>query len=615
MKTRGRKDLVSAAEEHTVRAVRKEYEKRRNERMSIEAQWQLNACFVAGRQYAFVNPLQRIDEQSPAYAWEERQVYNHIAPVYESRLAKLDRVRPAMSVRPAGPSDEDLKIAKTSTKILTAVSAAIDLPLKLTQGTMWSELTGSVFYKLVWEGGESGGDAKVVVCPPYEIYPDSLSAPDIDSLRSLIHARAVPVDTVSQLYGVTVDSERVQIASVERSGLSPQPDLTVREPDGYVTLIEMYTAPTAEKPGGELLIVAGGRLLHSGPLPYAVGDGGRRVIPFVKQDSVSMPGSFFGTCMIDRAIPIQRAFNAVKNRKHEFMNRLAVGVLAVEDGAVDVDDLEADGLMPGKVLVYRQGATPPHMLDMGSVPNIFSTEEDRLLGEFTTVTGVSEMMRSSNIPGSVTSGTAIQLLIDQDDTRLTVTAELIRAAVRQLSRYIIRIYKQFARSSRLSAYAGEDGSVELLKWRGSDLSEGDIIFETENELNTTQATRQSMLFDLLRLGLFNGEDGRMSASVRHKILSAVGYGSWETMQDLENLHLLKADKENIAISGGESPEASEIDDHALHLSAHTRYMLSGDYERALAKSGGLEQRMLAHLRSHRTMQSLTAAAEAGGDEK
>lgn len=66
--------------------------------------------------------------------------------------------------------------------------------------------------------------------------------------------------------------------------------------------------------------------------------------------------------MVERTIPIQRAYNAVKNRKHEFLNRIAVGVLAVEDGSVDVDNLETEGLSPGKILVYRQGSNPPRLM-------------------------------------------------------------------------------------------------------------------------------------------------------------------------------------------------------------------------------------------------------------
>ena len=40
-------------------------------------------------------------------------------------------------------------------------------------------------------------------------------------------------------------------------------------------------------------------------------------------------------------------------------------ILCVEDGSIDIDAIESDGLRNGKILVYRQGATPPFMLDIG----------------------------------------------------------------------------------------------------------------------------------------------------------------------------------------------------------------------------------------------------------
>lgn len=35
-------------------------------------------------------------------------------------------------------------------------------------------------------------------------------------------------------------------------------------------------------------------------------------------------------------------------------------ILCVEDGSVDIDKLEADGFY---IIVYRQGATPPYILN------------------------------------------------------------------------------------------------------------------------------------------------------------------------------------------------------------------------------------------------------------
>jgi hypothetical protein len=79
-------------------------------------------------------------------------------------------------------------------------------------------------------------------------------------------------------------------------------------------------------------------------------------------------------------IPLQRAYNDLKNRKHELLNRLSMAPLLVEDGSVDTDNLEEEGLMPGKVLIYRQGSTPPSTIEVisGNIDNYNSAERELL---------------------------------------------------------------------------------------------------------------------------------------------------------------------------------------------------------------------------------------------
>lgn len=599
---------ASESERLTALEVRRDYERRREERRLTEAQWTLNACFLAGRQFAEIGPLLSVTDAPAEYPWQERQVYNHIAPIIETRLAKLAAVRPVMSVRPASSSDSDLKTANAASKILSAVTARLETDNIVSRATMWSELTGSAFYKVTWTGGKNG-DVSITAVSPYEIYPDSLSAAGIDEVRSLIHARAVPVGEIAEAYGVTVKPEDIELLAPERASFTAMPDLRTNRRDDCAMLIERYERPSAKKPDGELLIVAGERVLFSGALPYTNGVDGSRTFPFVKQDALVAPGSFFGTSMIERAIPVQRAYNAVKNRKHEFMNRICCGVLAVEDGAVDEEELTDGGLRPGSVLIYRQGSQAPRMLDQGSVPAIFSAEESKLEEEFNVITGVSDIMRSSSVPINASSGTAIQLLIDQDDTRLTITSDLIRAAVRDIAKMTLRLYKQFASDTRLTRCVGEDGEVELVEWKGSDIGECDVVYDTVAETAASRSGKQSRLLELLRLGLLTGDDGRLDTATRHKLLAAFGYGNWETAEELRSLHEQKADKENIAAESG-GIEASEIDDHDVHERSHVRYMLSGDFAEAAAKNPELEKRMLAHIRSHRAMKKLTEEAGA-----
>ena len=85
--------------------------------------------------------------------------------------------------------------------------------------------------------------------------------------------------------------------------------------------------------------MAGGKLLYADVLPFVNGERNERGFPFVKQDCLRLPGAFFGASVIERLIPVQRAYNAVRNRKHEFLNRLSMGVLTVEDGSIDTEEL------------------------------------------------------------------------------------------------------------------------------------------------------------------------------------------------------------------------------------------------------------------------------------
>ena len=61
--------------------------------------------------------------------------------------------------------------------------------------------------------------------------------------------------------------------------------------------------------------------------------------------------------LVSMLVPIQRAYNAIKNAGIEKIKMTPITV--VEDGSIDVDSLEEEGLTPGKILVYRQGANTP----------------------------------------------------------------------------------------------------------------------------------------------------------------------------------------------------------------------------------------------------------------
>ena len=606
-------------EEDLVADIRRDFAERADMRRPFETQWRLNLNFYIGNQYCTASPNGDIRDVERDYYWQEHEVFNHISSLVETRQAKLATVRPSLTVRPFSSDDSDVKTAKSSTKILASSCDKLDMDAILTAGTMWSEICGTVFYYIGWDdkaglkisGDVYEGDVCVKVISPFEIYPDSIFAQNVGDCRSIIRARAVDTSEIKRVYGKNVkpeSSDVIDLAAVPVGGgltaESALNKLATKRSDNTAVVIERYSLPTADKPDGEYAVVAGGTLLYYGPLPYINGVDGKRTFPFVKQVSLETAGCFFGTSIVERSIPIQRAYNAVKNRKHEFLNRLSMGVMAVEDGSVDMDNLEQEGISPGKILVYRQGATPPRMIDCGAVPSGFEAEESRLLNEFTQISGVSEIMRSSHSPSTM-SGVALQLLIEQDDTRLSLSAEYIRLSAREIARHILRLYKQFGSDARLSRIAGDGGRIELIRWSASDISSDDVVFETDNELLSTPAMRQNMMFELYKLGLLFDENGKMSDSARHRFLEALGYGGWDSDIDLSGVQKNRAEEENYK----DKYSVSEFDDHKLHIDTHIKYLLTD------CPSGKKAEKLKAHIAEHRMAIEREKLSAADGSQR
>ncbi len=592
--------------EDIVKDVTDDYERRRDERLATERQWQLNVNFLNGNQYCEINAVGEIEEVEKYYYWQNQNVYNHIAPVMDTRIARLTRIRPSMSVRAAGSDDSDLKTAKLTTSILNSTCARLKTSAIIHDATVWSEVLGTSFYEIVWDGDKGRtvgeldgkeikeGDVRVEVVSPFEIFPDCLAANSLGECKSIIHARAMHVDDVEKRYGIRLQGEDVGVFTLSESDAGIMGETVAHD---RVVVIERFERPSEKYPSGRVIAVAGDTLLYMGDLPFLNGENGSRDFPFVMQKSIAVAGKFFGISVIERLIPVQRAYNAVKNRKHEFLNRISMGVFTVEDGSVDVDELAEEGLSPGRVVVYRQGSRPPSLMNPGSVPIDFTYEEERLTNEFILISGVSEFSRTSNIGSNISSGTALQLLIEQDDTRLSATAEEIRRATKEMAQHIIRLFKQFADDERIMKVAGENGKVETYYFTSGDISSDDVVFDTENELSYTPAQKKSAVYDLLNTGLLNDESGKLSDRTKSKLLEILGFGSIDNVRDIDQLHINKAELENMS-GFTEDIEVDEYDDHEIHIEEHTRFLLSAESE-DMRKDKAAKERMLNHLRAHK----------------
>ena len=108
-------------EEQIVSDVINDFKNRQAERRNFELQWQLNMNFLMGNQYCGIGPAGDIEDTDKEYYWQEREVYNHIAPIVDARLAKLSNLKPTMTFVPSSGDERDIKTAKVSKKIVNSI--------------------------------------------------------------------------------------------------------------------------------------------------------------------------------------------------------------------------------------------------------------------------------------------------------------------------------------------------------------------------------------------------------------------------------------------------------------------------------------------------------------
>ena len=141
---------MSKTENKIVQEVVADYLKRRENRRSLEAQWQLNINFMMGNQYSYIATSGGIREDEKRYFWQEKEVFNHIAPIVETRISKICGNTPTVTVVPASGDEADIESAKLSKDIINSVANRVNLIDIEKTATTWSEICGTAFYKVIW---------------------------------------------------------------------------------------------------------------------------------------------------------------------------------------------------------------------------------------------------------------------------------------------------------------------------------------------------------------------------------------------------------------------------------------------------------------------------------
>ena len=612
--------------EDIIQRVLEDLEKRKTERNPLEQQWTLNANFLVGNQYCDINPYRgNIEQIEPVYDWLERERFNQIAPLVETRVANLRKINHMMKVKPATNELDDYAKAEISTSVLQHTQKSSDFESKKNTMINWNELTGNCFWLSWWDkdkgekyaveqildvdenGNEKReetayfqGDLEYGLITPYEVYPESIFKQTVEAQRSIILEQVKTVDDIYDLYGIKVEGSNVEtfeLTPVGSGGGFGYENTTVtighRTMDDAEKVITYFEKPSKHKPNGQMIIIVGDEhLVYYGDLPYSR-------IPIVQSVCIEVAGQFFGKSAIERMIPIQRAYNGCVNRIHEYIKRIAIGSFVAEEGSINVEEFEAEGQAPGKLVIYAQGTNAPTPIQIGQLPAEIMQERYNLKQDMEYAAGVSQLMVYGQAPSGVTSGKALDNLMEIDNTRLSLTGDNIRNATRKLSIMWLEIYKKYATTHRIINYVGGNNIGKAIIWSNEDINSYDVDYVTENELLMSEDTQKQRFFDAYNMGLFTDKNGVIPTRVKQKALEYMKCGNYTEIMSIDQLQIQSAQRENVFFENGVIPEISDFDEHEIHIEEHLRYVLQMDFQLLKHKKPEYAEALENHLRQHK----------------
>lgn len=571
------------------------------------------------------------------YDWQQRDVYNQIAPIYETTMAKYGRINPMFLAKPQSDDSGDINAAEVSREVLNFWHESDDYEARQMEANAWSALTGTAIWKTIWnpnKGKKIGqihridkygneyietireGDIENVVCPPFEILPDSSYNYRVEDCRDIIHARPMSVDDVYDRFGVDVSGKSLNVFTFERDfnasgNVNPYSanasfQVDKKKKDDVVMMYEYYANPSQFYPDGRLIIVCDNHNnpLHDGPLPFINARYGERRIPFDVQKDIPRAGYFWGTCRLDRSIPVQRRYNAIKNRIAEFMNRTAIGVWAIPSTSDQVEDFEEYGIDAGTIIKYTEGQGMPKQINSSTLPSTFENEAQSTITDLSRITGVSELSKDSRT-SEATSGRALLVLQEQDETRMSLTARSVAQCQLGVAKKTLYAFKQFATFERMISIEGIGNAQKVIRWKGDQLSPESIYIKNVSALSETLAQKRGFILDMVQMGAFRKEDGTVDTD---RLLTMTEAGETDIDQTPEERQKKRSKEENafIAMKAFDKVTIDEWEIHEIAYKYHLEFMLSSEF-RSLEPQ--VREAFKIHLYAHREILQQRAAMQ------
>jgi len=229
-----------------------------------------------------------------------------------------------------------------------------------------------------------------------------------------------------------------------------------------------YEKPSLKRPMGRMMTVANGVVLEDKPLPVGK-------IPVIKFDDVLVGGKFYSESLITHARPMQDQLNRTIRRRAEWTNKLLSGKILAAKGSGLIREALND--QSGEIVYFKPvpNAPPPQTISMPNIPQYAYREQEELERMIDDEFGINEVTKGQ-LPSASIPAIGMQLLTEQDDTRIGIVTEMLEQSWAEVAQLVIQYVEKFYQMPRLLKVIGKNREWEIKSFKGADLlGNSDVI--------------------------------------------------------------------------------------------------------------------------------------------
>lgn len=560
-------------------------------RIAHEGIWMTNIAYILGFDSVFYDPSLRQFRPlgTGAGANKRNRVHsNLLLPGCQNRLARMLKNPPKYDVRPNSMEEEDKEAARLGLEIIGMVWDQQAVNKKRISLGMWLQQCGHSYFKVSWDDqlGEPlvdpetdefrgfEGQVRIDVASAFECFADPL-AKEFEDVNDFTQAKVRKLDYYRTHYperGHLVKEEGAWLLSAQYemrvntlSSVGPSSSGTSEQMKNSAIELSYYEKRSKKYPNGRHVITANGVLLKNDELPCGE-------IPFSKFDDAVIGGKYYSEALVTHARPLQDQYNTNLKKTSDWIRRLVAGKYIAAKGHGLIQEAFND--QSGEIVEFDPvpGATEPHAVQMPTIPQFVFTERELVKKDLNEILGLSEVSRG-NLPSASIPAQGIQILLEQDETRIGIETEQHEHAFARVGMLILKNTDKYCITDRKLKTKSGSSNYKIKNYNGSMLKKNfDVTVIRGSTIPNLKVIKRQEILNAYGQGLLGDPQ---DPSVREKVLGMLEYGDVaEAWIDFRvDMAQIQRTIDKIVLEST-PPEVDQKDNHPLHMLIKNRFRKS-----------------------------------------